>query len=160
MTEPETTRRTPWLKIAGTAVVLTGLIVAIAYTASTSRAPSAPAAEAPPAATSFLIGGTLELRGSSGIDTSNGTARGSSCFGRRGYDDIGPTTQVTVTAGGEVVALGLLGLGKYDGGVCTFPISVNNVPVGHDFYSVEVSHRGEINYPADALKRPISVTLG
>lgn len=161
MTEHEIPRRTPWLKIAGVVVVLAGLIAAIAYTASASRTPPGEAAATSATDTPLRVVGQLHLRSYRGIGFDGAAnATGSACFGESGYDDIRAGTQVTVTADEKVVAVGALGLGEYDGRVCVFPLSVESIPRGHDFYSVEVAHRGAINYPAAQLAEPITVTLG
>jgi hypothetical protein len=106
---------------------------------------------------------TFDLRGEMTLTDSNLLRISStSCAGQAGYSDIGPNAQVTVSADGRVVAVGFLGAGSFRGSVtCAFPIVVDGVPLGHDFYSVEVTHRGQVNYPASAVQAgPISVTLG
>ena len=87
------------------------------------------------------------------------------CYtGGSGYGDIVRGTQVTVTAGGQTVALGALGSGTSIGdirdGMCTFPLAIPNVPGGHDFYLVEVSHRGGISYTEEEMRSGVHVTLG
>lgn len=77
-----------------------------------------------------------------------------SCWGYNGYEDIHEGTPVVVTdAAGTTVAIGKLGPGVPKGTAdkadsCTFSWEVLNVPVGSDFYGVEVSHRGRIQRPA------------
>ncbi len=75
-------------------------------------------------------------------------------FGTSGYDDIAPGTGVTVTdAKGVIIGTGSLGrptfasissAGREDIGSCVFPFTVS-VPKT-EFYSVEISHRGKLNY--------------
>lgn len=130
------------------------LAIIIVFNLVPKRAPE----PAPPAARStFDLRGTLVL-------TDSGLLRlpSNSCAGQRGYDDIGPNAQVTVSADGKVVAVGFLGVGVFQGSVqCVFPVFVDGVPLGHDFYSVEVGHRGKLNYPASTLQsEPIRITLG
>jgi hypothetical protein len=84
------------------------------------------------------------------------------CAGDGGYDDIAEGTQVTVySSTGEVLATGSLGTSVYAGGVCEFEITVKSVPSGHDFYQVEVSHRGKIAVSdKEARAGATSLTLG
>lgn len=93
------------------------------------------------------------------------------CRGDDGYDDIAEGTQVTVyDAAGAVLAAGTLGVGdpqidnsQSDGGdsPCALPITVHDVPGGHDMYQVEVSHRGKIAFSAaDAQAGRVEITLG
>ena len=44
---------------------------------------------------------------------------------------------------------------------CILDFEVTDVPVGHDFYSVEVSHRGKVTFPAEKIRGgPVALTLG
>jgi hypothetical protein len=77
------------------------------------------------------------------------------CVGVGGYDDLRPGTGVTVrNQDGTIIATGALA-----GGVapptarshCTFSFTVSDVPYS-PFYSVEVSHRGELAYSFEELE--------
>jgi hypothetical protein len=88
----------------------------------------------------------------------------SSCIGSGGYDDIRDGTSVTVRSEtGETLATGRLGAGEYIDGVgCTYPITVEGVGDA-EFYRVEVSHRGEVEYSRSELEAndwSVDVSLG
>ena len=88
------------------------------------------------------------------------TMRGSHCTGDGGYSDIAAGAQVVVTdAAGATVAVGRLGEGSWVGAHCEFPFAVD-VPSGSEFYGIEVSHRGVVQYPRRRLADPIVLTLG
>ena len=84
------------------------------------------------------------------------------CHGMEGYDDIRGVAQVIVRNGdGKTLAIGALEQGMLqDYGVCLFDFEVPGVPPGEKFYSVEVSHRGEITYDESDITSPIFLTLG
>jgi hypothetical protein len=86
----------------------------------------------------------------------------SRCAGGGGFDDIREGTQVVVTdAAGKTIALGQLTAGGRKGGVgCMFLFVVENVPAGLDFYGIEVSHRGRVQYTAAQLAAPIELSIG
>jgi hypothetical protein len=79
-----------------------------------------------------------------------------------GFADIAQGTQVTVSAGGRVLAVGQLQFGTDPGntGTCSFAFAVRGVPGGHALYGVEVSHRGTLYYSAAQLQGGIMMTLG
>jgi hypothetical protein len=108
-------------------------------------------------------GGSFEMTGTFSLtDGATGYAEQGDCQGYRGYDDISEGTQVTVySSSGDVLATGQLGTSTYQGAVCEFEITVANVPGGHDFYQVEVSHRGKIAVPSDEARAgEVALTLG
>lgn len=75
------------------------------------------------------------------------------CWGSGGYGDLKQGAQITVTdAGGKVIALGQLGAGRMSGDACVMLFTLD-VPAGHDFYGVEISHRGVVRYTADQMHR-------
>lgn len=81
------------------------------------------------------------------------------CWGSGGYGDLKQGTQITVTdAGGKVIALGQLGAGRMSGTACVLPF-VLDVPAGHDFYGVEVGHRGVVRYTSDQMHRALELGL-
>jgi hypothetical protein len=82
------------------------------------------------------------------------TATDVECWGRGGYSDIGPSTQVKITdATGKVVAFGTLGAGKTADSVggastsCAFKPTISGIPLDAPApLGVEVSHRGVIQF--------------
>lgn len=122
----------------------------------------------PPTGT-FMIAGQMQVSGS-GSNLAFGNSVGE-CRGKAGYEDLREGAQVVVAAAnGRTIAIGQLGIGKSttiggDGSVarlvaCTFPIKVDSVPDGEDFYKITVTHRGTHEYTRDQLRQPISLTLG
>ncbi len=110
-------------------------------TAQASAGPSM----TPVGSTPFDLTGTFVL--SDGV-VSDGTT---GCKGSRGFDDIGMGTSVTVyDAAGAVIGSSALYISTHDkaAGTCTYQVAVEAVPGGHDFYQVEISHRGKIQLPA------------
>lgn len=100
---------------------------------------------------------TFELKGTMTLSDDNLGKRysDSSCYGTRGYSDISEGAAVTVYgANNTVIATGSLGKGVSASSrtVCTFSISVPNVPGNEKFYQVEVSHRGKLTIQADEAK--------
>jgi hypothetical protein len=146
---PESKARKRWLPFAVVGGVLLAFVILVAAWPDETSQPAAP--------TTFDLRGDMTL-----IDSDLLRITSTSCAGQGGYSDIGPNAQVTVSADGKVVAVGFLGVGSFHGSVkCVFPIVVDGVPLGHDFYLVEVTHRGQVNYPASAVQSgSISVSLG
>ncbi|WP_157995657.1 hypothetical protein [Thermomonospora amylolytica] len=117
------------------------------------------------APTTFTISGTGRVKYAGNPFEYDGTL----CEVPDGYGDI-PGAQVVVTAPtGRVIATGNLSAvgvnrpGSIDGipaASCEFAIDSAAVPEGHDFYGVEVSHRGRVQYTRDQLRTPIMLTLG
>jgi hypothetical protein len=84
---------------------------------------------------------------------------GGHCAGNGGYSDISTGTQIVVTDdAGRTVAVGKLGEGNWINSYCELPFAVD-VPAGSGFYGIEVSHRGRVQYSADQLSRPLTLTL-
>jgi hypothetical protein len=111
-------------------------------------------AEASPSP-SHDLGGVFTISG----DSDSVLQRESQCTGTGGYDDIRNGTQVRVSdEDGELLAVGSLGEGLVSQDStpiftkCHFPISVSDVPEAR-FYSIEVSHRGEISYSKAELEQ-------
>ncbi|MEV0085247.1 hypothetical protein [Saccharopolyspora sp. NPDC050642] len=86
------------------------------------------------------------------------------CKGGNGYEDITEGTQVTVSsAAGEVLAVGELGNSAWLSSTltCRFRFMVPDVPSDHEFYQVEVSHRGKVpTDEATARAGMTQLTLG
>uniref|UniRef100_UPI0031D88EB1 hypothetical protein n=1 Tax=Saccharothrix mutabilis TaxID=33921 RepID=UPI0031D88EB1 len=112
---------------------------------------------APEAPKTFQLKGAMAL-----LEGTTGRAARGECEGVRGYDDIAEGTQVTVyDATGKAIALGALENSQYAGRVCTFSFTVDEVPIGHDIYQVEVSHRGKVSFSDEAARAgEVALTLG
>jgi hypothetical protein len=93
------------------------------------------------------------------------------CQARDGYEDIKGGTQVVVrNAKNEVAGLGALepgiftGLGPKDDPIriptCELPFKVSVSEVSSATYSVEVSHRGQLQYSRADLNQPLALSLG
>ena len=113
---------------------------------------------APPTHT---LSGILALRGRDAFISSQD---GANCWGSAGYDDIDENAQVVVRDGdGQTLAVGNLQTGEKVSLVeCDFSFTVPGVPET-DFYSVEVSHRGELSYSRadlEAADWQVSLQLG
>jgi hypothetical protein len=152
-TPPEPTPGTPWYRrkrnqVIGSsviAVLIIGAVVAIAIPKT------------------FALEGSMILTGTEDDDWLTYGEDDAGCVGYGGYDDIvGPDTQVIVRdATATTVAVGGLDYGTPVSGTgCVFFFTVDGVPAGKDFYSVEISHRGELQYLEDELREGIVATLG
>lgn len=115
---------------------------------------------------SFTVTGTITVndRDGNGLTVAGDNTK---CEGRGGYADLTKTAQVVVTdAAGAVVATGAIddfGTRTNDYGRiirCVFTFTVYGVPAGHDFYGVEVAHRGKLTYSAEQLRNPLQLEIG
>jgi len=145
-----------WLWVVAT-VVAGGLLVGcsdgIEGTVSPVSSAVSSVRDAALAAEPFTISGSLTL--------ADAKAAKYGCYTTGGYNDIRAGTDVIVRdETGKTVALGQLGSGTSSMGSCEFPFQVRQVPAGSKFYTVEVSHRGEITFKADEARHPVSLTLG
>ncbi|MFF0109554.1 hypothetical protein [Streptomyces hirsutus] len=106
---------------------------------------------------SFSTDGTLTVAG-----IGAGLEPGELCSGTGGYSDVDFGTQVNVTdAAGTLVAMGSLGFGEKAELGCEFPFTVDDIPPGSKFYTVEVSHRGGLTQTENELRAgSLSFTLG
>lgn len=92
---------------------------------------------------------------------------GEPCVGDRGYDDMREGGAVTVRDGdGAIIATGRLDAGRFReiGGVirCYHGFAIEDVPLAN-FYSIEVTHRGEISYSFTEMEDAgwtVALTLG
>lgn len=73
------------------------------------------------------------------------------CEGDGGYDDIREGAQVVVRSQGKTIATTDLGSGRRVDGACAFLFLVSELPDA-EFYSVEVSHRGGLEYSRDQME--------
>jgi hypothetical protein len=81
---------------------------------------------------------------------------GQPCSGTGGYADIVAGANVTARNGdGKIIATEPLGPGRAQpgqtGSDCLFEVTLKNLPET-DFYSFEVSRRGQLNYSLDQLQ--------
>lgn len=106
----------------------------------------------------FATSGTLTLADSSFVVLDDGDP----CTGTGGYSDIRMGSQVNVTgADGTLVATGELGRGEKADAGCEFPFTVEGIPQGSKFYTVEVSHRGGLTQTESELRAAgLTFTLG
>lgn len=104
----------------------------------------------------FDVTGTMRVHGTSFTPSTGGT-----CLGKGGFDDLRPGAQVVITdAASNTVGIGALGPGKLDPAGCTFAFKVEGVPGNHDFYGVEVTHRGRVQYDAATMRKPLALSIG
>lgn len=112
------------------------------------------------AACLVLGGGRFDITGSVSIPSSGANFSGSICSSKGGFIDIREGAQVVVSdASSTTIAIGTLGRGEVVGGECRFPFTVS-APEGHDFYGIEVTHRGRLQYERGRLNQPLSLSLG
>lgn len=146
----------PLLVLAiGAPALLLGAVLGVGGTLLVGSQVSAPpAASASPSSSTMPVSGTVTLQDGFG-------AEGLPCEGKGGYNDIREGAQVVITdAKQATLAVGALGPGKRDEKQrCEFAFSLS-APAGHEFYGIEVSHRGRLQYPADRISRPLELTLG
>ncbi len=84
------------------------------------------------------------------------------CVGQGGYSDIHEGAQVVISdATGKTIAIGQLKSGIAVVGVkCSFYFTVEAVPGDEDFYGIEVSHRGRVQYSRAQLDELVILSLG
>jgi hypothetical protein len=99
------------------------------------------------------------VRGSLNLIDSRIGGTPNNCYGTGGYDDIQAGMSVTVRDGnGNILATGKTGSGFQPGNSeysivqCIFEFQIDNVPKS-DFYSIEVQHRGELNFSFEELQK-------
>ena len=112
--------------------------------------------------------GSIEVQGRAQVEIPR---QSGPCYVKDGYDDVREGVSVVIRDGkGEVVALTPLWapVVTFTSGVespydykCRFNFIAEGVPKGHDFYSVEVGHRGQVNFDeAGLFGRGPHLTLG
>jgi hypothetical protein len=139
-----------WPVVVATIV---GLVVGAGVTAAV-LAPATSSSPGQPTAlggiikpSTFALNGVLQLTDSR-VVVSNGT-----CSGTGGYADITTGASITVSdASHTTVATGELGVGQGGAGSCTFTFTISDVPDSSAFYSVEVTHRGQVTFSRDVLR--------
>lgn len=157
---PARRRRRRWPYVAAVVVVLLAGGGAAAWAMTRDTAPAA--------VPMLTITGELDMP-----DGGGGTVSNLPCQMAAGYNDIQTGAQITVTdEAGKVIGLGQLGAGltkvinNVDGtGLtswrCEFRFSVPNIPAGHQFFGLEVTHRGVVRFTADQIESgKVKLTLG
>ena len=147
-------------------VLSTALLVAVACGGGDSSGSAGDSSDSA-GDSSHRIVGTFTL-----TDASNRGDVGDSCRGSGGYTDITPGAQVVVmNQDGTILGTGRLGAGSFVpfrgttltiSSKCEFPFTVASLPKAQ-FYSVAVSHRGEITYSFQDLESSrweVDITLG
>ena len=88
------------------------------------------------------------------------------CVGVDGYDDVNEGATVTVkNDSGKIVGVGTLDAGEFVHRAsdvpadCSFAFRVTGIPADSKFFTVSVSHRGEITVPKAEL-HSIALSLG
>lgn len=136
-------------------------LLIVAGCSAPAASPSAPPTASPKPVV-HLLTGSLELQDPDGWTYGAGD---NDCFGDGGYSDIDEGADVTVkNQDGSIIATGRLEAGRItnQGVNCTFNFSVAGIPDA-TFYSVEVSHRGELRYSKAELEQQnwtVTFTLG
>lgn len=99
------------------------------------------------------------IRGSLKLVDSNLGGTDSNCYGTGGYSDIQAGMPVTIRDGqGKILATGSTGSGShpndetYGSVQCVFNFQLENIPKA-DFYSIEVGHRGQLNYSFTEMEK-------
>jgi hypothetical protein len=108
-----------------------------------------------------MLSPNMTVTGTVTLELDDMTNSGTACWGKRGYADLKAGAPVVVTnAAGKTVGMGAIDSGKEVGGQCVLTFKVKDVPKGSDFYGVAVSHRGVVQFSADDVKKPVSLSLG
>lgn len=151
-TQPGTvkcTRRPRWLIPAIAAFVLLGTGSAVGVYLLTSQTDIVE-----------MLSPSMTVTGTVTLDIEDMTNNGTECAGKRGYADLKIGTPVVVTdATGKTVGMGAIVTAKEISERCVMTFKVADVPKGSDFYGVAVSHRGVVQFSADAIKQPVKLTL-
>lgn len=139
----------------GVPALLVGAVIGVGGTLLLNR-PATESAATSSAATpkTILISGTMTLDNGFG-------AEGLPCSGTGGYSDMREGAQVVITdANSATLAVGSLDAGRRDSAQnCAFPFSLA-APAGHQFYGIEVSHRGRLQYSTAQISQRLQLTLG
>lgn len=152
-----------------TIVIITAALL-LASCGSAQDKPVTRASTAPTTPASLTVTGTITVAADS---MSSEQEMGGACVTDDGYSDIESGAQVTVAdASGKALALGALEAGRvsevFDEGtavegmasLCVFGFTVKDVSPSEAIYSVEVSHRGKVNFTREKLNESVALTLG
>lgn len=152
-------RRSVWLIAGAAACAVVGLAIGGAYALGGTNpvAGAGPSKSASPAAKKLTIAGDFTLQLTEFAWDKNPPT----CWGRNGYDDIRQGAQVVITdSTGATVGVGQLSAGEPSvvsdrATKCVLRWQVPDIPDGSDFYAVEVSHRGKVQYSRAEVVGPI-----
>lgn len=106
-----------------------------------------------------------QVKGSVTLIDSDISGSDDNCYGAGGYEDIQAGMSVTIRDGqSNILATGHTenGIQESSSVTCVFKFQVVNVPKS-DFYSVEVGHRGQLNYSYEEIKKKnweVSLSIG
>lgn len=113
--------------------------------------------------TTMTVRGTMDIEGRDNFSVSAPDAVGNqTCAGSGGYSDLAEGAGVTVTDGsGNTIATGHLEAGIFIRGTdaCIFGFQVT-VPDDKDFYGIEVTHRGTVEFSKADMKDGPGLTIG
>lgn len=155
------------MKLANASATLVGVCAAAGSTGYVAG----PTPSASPSVKTATVNGLLRVEGDweANVDADYTTIDGP-CLVSPGYDDITEGRTVTIRDGeGSVVALGELmnprlaigrGRDEMDDTFCEFSFSVEEVPQGRKFYSVEVGNRGGVDFGEAELFDGPTLVLG
>lgn len=148
--------------IAGVALAALAVIGTLMFVVPPQSGVDAGQDPQPSSSRSLTVRGTVLVRGSPQDFEVDGWA----CATTGGFKDIRAGAQVVITdASATTIGVGNLsaGWGTAAGDPrvgCEFPFVITDVPAGHQFYGIEVSHRGRLQYAADQLASPLHLELG
>lgn len=133
---------------------IVSLILLVACMPTASATPKGSPTPGPDA-----LSGTLVLADFDGWEETGATG----CTGTGGYSDISEGAAVTVKdQDGRIIATSSLGKSHATSTTCEFQFVITPLPRA-DFYSIEVSHRGEVTYSKADLQAQdwtVALTLG
>lgn len=143
------------------AIAAAGILAASCSTVAGSAVMASAQAEVSAAESSAAEAKTLAVYGELALDDS--TAYASKCLiTSKGYNDIRQGASVVLRDDtGRVVATGslLAGLPDKQNSTCAYGFLIPDVPLA-PFYSLEITHRGEVTFTQDELRDTPTVTLG
>lgn len=128
---------------------------------------SAPTPSKPPAKpATFAVTGHMDLDATGTAVIADDGHKGAGCTGQNGFDDIASGAQVVVrddkgkTVGVSQLEPGAMATGLYAPDAhCTFNFTVPDIDSKADFLSVEVAHRGQVQFKrADAGSVVVTLT--
>lgn len=158
--------------VLGVVMLVAGAVVTTLLVTRTQQPTATPRSATPAAVAPLTVTGDIVV---SADVLSSGQAVGESCATADGYDDIRTGAQVAVRdAAGKVLAIGTLEPGTVAelygedalpallgyASKCNFEFTVKGVPDGQQIYSVEVAHRGAVQYQRAQLDAVLALTLG
>lgn len=161
---PNRRRRVNWVVWAPPIVIFIGLLALAGGAWWAGREPANADPDGPPQIETFTVSGyvTLKLGQFAWYSTDN------ICIGIRAFDDINLETQVVVSdASGKTLGAGNFGLPEVvkdpndatRATNCRVPFAVNGVPMGHEFYGVQVGQRDKMSFNRFDIRQPLELKL-